>query len=175
MAEIKSTLDLVMERTRHLTMSAEEKAGQEKEEFEKKFKGLLQQYEDNILSADELIEKNAALQAELNRDDDLSAVSVIAHRIQPGMDNAQWLALIKRFAPLAVPQLEEILADNQEKAAALVGKKEQHHLDRFSRDYGIQGSAVAPNFEKDIPLQEALLVLKNETRARIEGVIQNLN
>jgi hypothetical protein len=175
MAEIKSTLDLVMERTRHLTMSAEEKAGQQKEEFEKKLKGLLQQYEDNILTADELVEKNAALQADLNSDDDLLVVPVIAHRLQPGKDNAHWLALIKRFAPLAVPQLEEILADNQEKAAALVREKEQHHLDSLSREYGIQGSAIAPNFEKDTPLQEALLVLKKETRTRIEGVFQNVN
>jgi len=170
MAEIKSTLDLVMERTRHLTMSADEKAGQQKEEFINKLKGLLQQYEDNILSADELMERQAALQADLNRDDDQLAVSVIAQRIQPGMDNAHWLALIKHFAPVAVPQLEEILADNQEKVAALVRKKEQHHLDSLSRDYGIQGSAVAPNFKKDTPLQEAILVLKKETRTRIEGV-----
>ena len=168
-------MDLVMERTRHLTMSAEEKAGQQKEEFEKKLKGLLQQYEDNILSADELVEKNAALQADLNSDDNLLVVSVIAHRLQPGKDNAHWLVLIKRFAPLAVPQLEEILADNQEKAAALVREKEQHHLDSLSREYGIQGSAIAPNFDKDTPLQEALLVLKKETRTRIEGVFQNVN
>jgi len=175
MAEIKSTLDLVMERTRHLTMSTEEKAGQQKAEFQKKLKGLLQQYEDNMLSADELMEKSATLQADLSKKDDLIAVSAIAGRLRPGMDNAHWLALIKRFAPRAVPQLEEILADHQEKAAALVRKKEQHHLDTLYRDYGIQGSAVAPNFGKDAPLQEALRVVEKETQTRIGGVFLNIN
>ena len=175
MAEIKSTLDLVMERTRHLTMSPEERAGQQKQDFEKKLNGLLQQYEDKALAVDELVERVTGLRTDFTIDSDMPVLTAVVQRIQPGLDNAHWLALIKRFAPLAVTQLEEILADNQEKAAALVGKKEQHHLDRLSRDYGIQGSAVAPNFEKDIPLQEALLVLINETRARIEGVIQNVN
>jgi len=175
MAEIKSTLDLVMERTRHLTMSAEEKAGQQKEEFKKKLKGLLQQYEDNFLSADELMERNAALQADLNRDDDLLAVSVIAQRIQLGMDNAHWLALIKRYAPAAVPQVEEILADNLEKAAALVRKGEQDHVKHLAREHDIQGSAVVPNLNKDAPIREKLSAFKIETRERIDNIIQKSN
>jgi hypothetical protein len=174
MAEIKSTLELVMERTGHLTMSAEEKAGQQKEEFQKKLKGLLQQYEDTILSADEFMERRAALQADLNRDDDPFTATVIAHRLQPGRDNAHWLTLIRRFAPPAVSQLEEILADHQEKAAALVGKAERHHLDTLFREHGIRGSAVASNVEKDTPLQEALRLLEDETRTRIKGVFQHI-
>ena len=105
MAEIKSTLDLVMERTRHLTMSTEERAGQQKKDFEKKLNGLLQQYEDKVLALDELMERISALKADQHLDDDLSVASAVVQRIQPGMDNAHWLALIKRLAPAVVTQL----------------------------------------------------------------------
>ena len=172
MAEIKSTLDLVMERTRHLTMSTEERAGQRKKDFEKKLNGLLQQYEDKVLDLDELMERISALQANLHLDDDLSVASAVVQRIQPGMDNAHWLALIKRFAPGVVTQLEEVLADNQERVAALVRKGEQDHVEHLAREHDIQGSAVVPNLNKDAPIQKKLSALKIETRERIDNMIQ---
>ena len=49
MGEIKSTLDLVMEKTRHLTLSQKEKEEQKQIEVNKRLKGLLQKYQDNLL------------------------------------------------------------------------------------------------------------------------------
>jgi len=54
MGEIKSTLDLVMEKTRHLTLSAEEKIDREKEEAKKGLNGFLQKYKDNVINLEEL-------------------------------------------------------------------------------------------------------------------------
>ena len=44
MGEIKSTLDLVMEKTRNLTLSSEEKAEQKYDEIYKQVKGFLLKY-----------------------------------------------------------------------------------------------------------------------------------
>ena len=54
MGEIKSTLDLVMEKTRHLTLSQKEKDGQKQIEVNKRLKGLLQKYRDNLLREEQL-------------------------------------------------------------------------------------------------------------------------
>jgi hypothetical protein len=54
MGEIKSTIDLVMEKTRHLTLSREEKDAQKKVEVHKRLKGLVQKYQDNLLRKDRL-------------------------------------------------------------------------------------------------------------------------
>ena len=54
MGEIKSTLDLVMEKTRHLTLSREEKEEQKRVEVNKRLKGLVQKYQDNLLKKDRL-------------------------------------------------------------------------------------------------------------------------
>lgn len=172
MAEIKSTLDLVMERTRHLTMSAEEKAGQQKKDFEKKLQGLQQQYEDGVLSIDEFMEHVTGLQTDLFIDDPMFVVSSVLQRIQPARDNAHWLRLIQRLAPAASIPLEHTLADYREKVAVLIRKDEQHHLESLAGDHGIRGSAVLPNLDKDARHQEALSGLDSETRARIEKSLQ---
>ena len=61
MGEIKSTLDLVMEKTKHLSLSDEEKQNQKNSEIEKRVNGLLQKCRDQILSTDELQKEYARL------------------------------------------------------------------------------------------------------------------
>ena len=62
MGEIKSTLDLVMEKTRHLTLSNEEKQQQKFEEARKRINGLLQKYQEHILDIDQIKQELNALQ-----------------------------------------------------------------------------------------------------------------
>ena len=60
MGEIKSTLDIVLEKTKHLKLSQDEKRAQKSKEFEKRLMGLLQKYLDQLLNLHQL-------QKELNR------------------------------------------------------------------------------------------------------------
>ena len=53
-AEIKSTLDLVMEKTRNLTLSSEEKQAQKQIDVENRIKGLVQKFEDGLLTGNQL-------------------------------------------------------------------------------------------------------------------------
>jgi hypothetical protein len=46
MAEIKSTLDLVMEKTKNLNLSNAEKQDQKNKEMESRLRGLVQKYQD---------------------------------------------------------------------------------------------------------------------------------
>jgi hypothetical protein len=54
MGEIRSTLDIIMEKTKGLTMSEEEKKALKEQEMSGKVKGLIQQYLDGILDMDKL-------------------------------------------------------------------------------------------------------------------------
>ena len=64
MGEIKSTLDLVMEKTKHLSLSDEEKQSQKKAELEKRVNGLLQKYQDQVLSLEQLLGEYTRLKQE---------------------------------------------------------------------------------------------------------------
>jgi len=171
MAEIKSTLDLVMEKTKHLTMSSEERAGQQQKDFENKFMGLLQQYADNALSNDELLERMTALQKELEIDAPELVVSAVVQRIQPDLDNEHWLSLVGRLAPAGYTPLKEALENYKGKVTVLSQKSEQRLLENLTIEHGIQGSAVVPNVLAYAPHQEGLSVLKLEIQTRIDKVI----
>ncbi len=62
MAEIKSTLDLVLEKTKHLTLSEEEKQIQRHDEFRKTLKGLIRKFADKALKMKELKKELEILQ-----------------------------------------------------------------------------------------------------------------
>ena len=64
MAEIKSTLDLVLEKTKHLTLTPEEKEKQKEEAFFKGFNGIVQKHIDNLIRLDEVKKELIKLQQE---------------------------------------------------------------------------------------------------------------
>jgi hypothetical protein len=61
MAEIKSTLDIIMEKTRHLVLSPEEKQQLELDEHLRKIQGYPQKYLDDGWHLDHLLEEIASL------------------------------------------------------------------------------------------------------------------
>ncbi len=81
MGEIKSTLDLVMEKTRHLTLSQKEKEEQKQIEVNKRLKGLLQKYQDNILRKEQLRQELDSLRKTF----DLNTNEMLSHILLDGL------------------------------------------------------------------------------------------
>ena len=77
MGEIKSTLDLVMEKTRHLSLSSAEKQKQKSIEIENRIKDLLQKYEDQIVSTDNLKTEFDKIKTEFSLSDDTNFIKKI--------------------------------------------------------------------------------------------------
>ena len=170
MGEIKSTLDLVMERTRHLSLSAEEKAEQQRQDFEKRLQGLLQRYADGALDADTLKERIATLQSETGISDRKLVTGAVLKRIDPDADNRHWLELLASLAPAAGQPLKDMLTAYGESKLALVRDSAARLGDRLDRQHGIRGSAVAPNPEKDPSYPERLDALRKQTQTGIEAL-----
>ena len=170
MGEIKSTLDLVMERTRHLSLSAEEKEEQRREDFEKRLQGLLQQYADEGVALDELRDRMAELQKEAGITNQKMAADAVLRRIDPDRENDRWLALLDDLAPDIGRPLKDILAAHLKDRAALLLAGQEQVRDRLARDHGITGTAVVPNPGQDPAVQENLAALKDATTAKIEAL-----
>ena len=64
MGEIKSTLELVMEKTKHLTLSEEEKRARRLEIFQTKVKGLVHKYCENLITENQLETEFSRLKTE---------------------------------------------------------------------------------------------------------------
>ena len=172
MSEIKSTLDLVMEKTKHLSMSAEEKKQRKRADFEKRLQGLLQHYADGALSANALEEKINELEAEKKISDRRLVVGGVLCRIDPAQDNDRWLDLVSAIAPEVSPFLTEALATLRQEEAGLLQAVQRRLLDRLKKIHGIEGSAVVCNPEKDASYLENLAALREETRSKIAKVSQ---
>ena len=81
MAEIKSALELVMERTRHLRQSEEEKQEQAAAEFRKGISGLVQKFLDGALTPERFREDLRLLQETLQMTDSTAILDEIFERM----------------------------------------------------------------------------------------------
>ena len=171
MGEIKSTLDLVMERTRHLSFSDEERKRQRTSEFEKRLQGLLQQYADGVLNLEAFEERTAALQTEMNIEDRQAMIAGVVQRIDPDDDNAPWLALLGRESSVLSEWVQGILDDHRLQQADMLAVETQGQLARLHREHDISGTAVVSNPGADPACRQRLAALKDEARAQLEMLI----
>jgi hypothetical protein len=170
MGEIKSTLDLVMERTRHMSLSAEEKAKQQQAEFEKRLSGLLQQYADNVLTLNEVQSRITELQQKKNVSDLKVVITAVLARVDLDQENEHWLVLLDKLKPVACDPLKNILSAYDKQKNGLLQNSARQMSDRLSRSLGIRGSAVVPNPLKDSQYRNELAILQKETRIRIKAI-----
>ena len=146
MGEIRSTLDLVLEKTRNLTLSEEEKRNLAREELDKKIRGIVGKYLDNLVPSDRIREELESIES--NEPDlpyKLFAVHLLAH-VDLDVDISAILSALKEVigfdpAPLEVLQQEY----RAEKETARRSFAEETLLELNKR--GVSGSAVVPNLD----------------------------
>lgn len=152
MGEIKSTLDLVLERTRHLTLSSVEKGEIELKEALKKVSGYLSRYRDGVLSLEALLKEMRGLAPEIRdraRGEMARQMSLILN-LSPDTDG-----LIPAMEGLADPGWTDLLAgvkrcriEVRKALEAARGEVEGRILAELAAA-GIRGSAVAVKIEGD--------------------------
>lgn len=153
MAEIKSSLDLIMEKTEGMTLSDEKKTALRRKDLKGKIRGILQRY------LDLLIDKTAlAFSLEHIKKHEVSPVDTVfaecvLERLDPDMDNERLFDILDLipFIPASDVRLE--LHSFAERCHAFTDK-----LDGSARAFlaskGISGSAVYPNLLDNEQRQE---------------------
>jgi hypothetical protein len=149
MGEIKSTLDLVLEKTKNLTLSSEEKEEQKQKEIENRIKGMLQKYEDGILTQNQLKIDYETLKKDFSMSKDDTLINEITGRLEPNRDNQPLLELMQECCGIELTAIETII-ENFRKAYLLAEKNRMERVkEDFAQQYGISGSAVVPNLDAD--------------------------
>ena len=144
MAEIKSTMDLIMEKTKHLTMNEEEKEGFRKKELAGKVKGLVQKFQDGMIKINRLgseisleKEKNQNLVDELLKDE-------LIERLEPDGNNEKVYELFQALFGMEINPLKQAIVEFQKKISGEKGIK-MDELRKKLAERGISGPAVVPN------------------------------
>ena len=97
MGEIKSTLDIVMEKTKHLSLSEEEREAQKKEAIRKTVKGLIQKYKDQIFTIKQLEDEWNDLEKENQLSDRQILVDEIMDQLHLNADNSLLMTSLKEI------------------------------------------------------------------------------
>ena len=149
MAEIKSTLDLVMEKTRHLTLSDEEKQEQKENEFKKNLKGPAQKFQDQAINKRELKKEINNLIKTYDLKDETIIIREFLNRLGFNQDNQSMLALLNELWSIDITKLEAIFNDYNETIQTEAQKRMEEIKENLAQKRFISGSAVIPNISAD--------------------------
>jgi hypothetical protein len=166
-AEIKSTVDLVLEKTRDLTLSREEKQKLAHKELEKKLQGLISRYLDQVIPLSRLheeVEKTAHPEKDLVYA--LVKKYLLAH-LNLDRDNSLILSALKEicnFDTALLSNLQEEYQSERENTERAFHEKTVVTL----QEKGVSGSAVVPNLEKNPDWNQFIDTLQRRYLERIE-------
>ena len=169
MGEIRSTLDLVLEKTRNLTLSEEEKRNLAREELDKKIRGIVGKYLDNLLPLDRIREELESIES--NHPDlpyKLFTVHLLAH-VDLDVDISQILSALKEVVGFDTAPLEALQQEykaEKETARRSFAEETLSELDKR----GVSGSAVVPNLDGIPQWVQFQRDLSERYRERLEAI-----
>ena len=170
MAEIKSTLDIIMERTRGLRMTEDEKRAFQEQEAAGKIKGLVQKCLDGAIDLSRFEEQVTVLKDEVK--DEVMVGRLLGaeclDRIELERDNERIFGMIEKTAKWDLPGLKEKLKEIEERV-------QQEKVIRESRlaaglkERGVSGSAVIPNISADPGWNAYVEKMKQAFKKEVQG------
>ena len=171
MGEIRSTLDIIMEKTKDLKISDEEKEAFKEQEMTGKIKGLIQKFLDGIIDMEQLrgevsglVEKGGDMVKRLIREESVS-------RIELEGNNEPLFRLLEEITGSEVDSLREVLKAFEKRLEREKGTREQGFKKRLEKQ-GISGSAVLPNINADPEWSRYVSEVKEEFQERLASYRQ---
>ncbi|MBT8330808.1 MAG: hypothetical protein KJP06_00645, partial [Deltaproteobacteria bacterium] len=151
MGEIRSTLDLVMEKTKNLNLSNEEKQDQKNKEIESRLNGLLQKFQDQIISTDQFKAEYQSLRKahHLSKGKHEHLLKAICARIELGKDNQDLMDLLTQITGSNIEGINSVLQNYDTAIQTAAEAQSQIAKDNLAGTHFIFGSAVVPNLETD--------------------------
>jgi len=172
MGEIKSTMDIIMEKAKAISVTDEEKEAFQKKEVEGKVRGFFKKYMDGRMDIDsfkEVVEELSEKQQSIAKD---ALKKECLHRIEPEVDNTPFLEVLEHVAGEETQSLGKILSDFHRHLDKKKGDMEKDFLKRLKKE-GISGSAVIPNLEADPEWKGFVSKMKEAFREDVEGAIHS--
>ena len=177
MSEIKTTLELALERTKKISISAEDREEIKRKETALKVSSLFHRYQEGHLPLDEVLK-------EIERMDQRTRAMVKETLLSQWIDalslNGDDERLLRGIAALKGQKMQEVrikldhLLSQYRKEREKVDQEMKGQLEEALRSEGIYGSAVEPNVENDPIRKENLENLKQFYDAKLEDLKDQL-
>jgi hypothetical protein len=169
MAEIKSTLDIIMEKARGLTATEEEKAQFKRRELEEK----VTKYLHKALNGAMDLERLTAQFAEFDKEERETAHEILLQQclvgLDPEGDNKPVLEIMEQLLKVDTTPVRVILSDFRKTLEK--GKRDlEAKLKKDLKRVGISGSAVVPNILAAPEWRRHVSELMEQFRIEIDAV-----
>ncbi|MBP9020830.1 MAG: hypothetical protein KBG01_04810 [Syntrophobacterales bacterium] len=163
MAEIRSTLDLVMERTKNLALTDGEKRELRRRELEGRLRGLAQKSLDGRLTIDETKADFKSIAAGREGEARELLKKILADHIDPEGDYGRVLEILRVVLGMETGPLEEAFRSLQEEIASA----REGYLERTKESLAcrVSGTAVVPNLSRSPEWQE----FRKKSAAALKG------
>jgi hypothetical protein len=148
MGEIRSTLDIIMEKAKGLTVTEEEKTAFQRKETEGKIRGFLQKFVDGLLDLEGLKKELDSFGDGPNKVAREALVTECLNRLEPDRDNTALFQVLEGLAGVSLDPLRETLRSFQRELEGEKGRREKDLAARLKKR-GVSGSAVIPNILSD--------------------------
>ncbi|MDY6910629.1 MAG: hypothetical protein SWC40_11940 [Thermodesulfobacteriota bacterium] len=169
MAEIKSTLDLVMEKTRDLVLSREEREAMEREEQMKKVPAAVQRYMDGATGLERLLEELDDFPEHLKPEIRCVAKRCLLDALVPGEEGVRSGDALDALAEDREEpwreQLARLFEDYERSRREILPRIRAEHLEALAAE-GIRGDAVVVRPERSSQWQ----AVQQEFSSRLEEI-----
>ncbi len=176
MAEIKSAIELAMERTKGLRLSNEEKEKLKEEEIHTRARGLVNRYLEQDFHTREVERELSRLAPAEGKEMETLFVNYLSEAIDLDRKNDLIFRGIESFREGnegTIEKMEELIRKYREKKDREYQKVEKDALGELERR-GISGSAVQPAMEDTEAWENAQARIRPEFEKKLEGLKKGL-
>lgn len=165
MAEIKSTIDLIMERTKNLSLSEEEKTAIRRREAEGKARGWIQRYRDGMATLRDLKKEYAEEKKAFPESERIFRSALLEH-VEPGGENGAVFEIMEKILKMKTEPVRELAEAYREELSRVVRECLEAEREALRRK-GVSGAAVIPNPNRDKDLLERIRQGRSAFQERI--------
>ena len=173
MGEIKSTLDLVMEKTRHLTLSDEEKADQKEKDARSRLKGVIQKTIDQSLTVDEFKKELVVWRQSFQMPDSV-VIQEAVRLIDLDKRDQPVLTLLQTVLKDDLAELIDIIKDYQLTIDKALEEKAHQIEMQLKNRHAISGTAVVAYVEHDDDWKVTRQQYQSEYRRQLKDRVSRM-
>lgn len=171
MAEIKSTLDIIMERTKNLTMTEEDKKALQRKEWEGKVTGWVQKHLDGLIDIDTLKSDFDIGRRKYPELPQILRSTLLAH-VNLNGNSEIIFQLLKILLGIKTKTVDDIVLSSKSELDTGVIKRVESLREELKKRK-IYGSAIVPNLNHDETWQMQLQKLNSDFIKQVTSLTDN--
>ncbi len=169
MAEIRSTLDIIMEKAKNLKVTEEDKKEFAEKEVQGRTQGLFQKYLDGILLTEQLKREMASFDKDLKPVAERELLGACLSTLTVEGDNQSLFEMLDQLLGCDIKPILDLIDEFQDQQDAERSKKSASRIQAL-RKWGVSGSAVIPNLTADTAWRDFLLEMQERFQERLKGL-----